>query len=254
VAVIRSTSRSVLAGLVVVAGAALAGCGSGQISQTALQSPTVDGTSAQVGSIAIRNAALEYPTKGLYPKGSTARLRMVIANDGTSSDTLTSVRSDAAAEVTITPAASASAGATPTLTAPPPSDTATATGTASGTPTGTAEPPDTTATGAGTPSGTASGSASGTAAASATPSATPSPTPTEEPAAQITLPANGFTSFTGDGPTVSLVGLTNQLYPSQPLTITLVFAKAGEVTMTVAVSAPSGQISLAPTVTADTEG
>ena len=40
----RSTSRSVLAGLVVVGGLALAGCGAGQVAQTAEQKPTVDGS------------------------------------------------------------------------------------------------------------------------------------------------------------------------------------------------------------------
>lgn len=243
---IRSTSRSVLAGLVVVAGFTLAGCGAGQVSQTAVQSPTVDGISAQVGSMSIRNVALEYPTQGLYAKGSDARLRMIIANDGIDGDTLTAVRSNVSSDVTITAAASAAAGATPTLTAAPPSNTPTATGTASGTPTGSVEPPNSSVTGTSTagPSDGASGSAS--------PSATS--TPTEEPAAQIQIPANGVVSFTGDGPTVELTGLTTQLYPAQTLQVTLVFRKAGQVTMTIAVSAPQGQISLAPTVTSGTEG
>lgn len=258
---IRSTSRSVLAGLVVVAGAALAGCGAGQISQTALQSPTVDGSSAQVGSLAIRNVALEYPTQGSYAKGSTARLRMVIANSGTSSDTLTAVRSEAADEVTITAAGSGSAGATPSLTAAP-SDSPTPTGTASGTPTGSVEPPDSSVTGTATagPSGSASASGSESASGSASESASGSAsgsaeaTPSEAAPAQVAIPPNGLVSFTDDGPNVSLVGLTNQLYPSQTLQITLVFQRAGQVTMTIAVSAPEGQISLAPTVTAGTEG
>ena len=51
----RSTSRSVLAGLVVAGGLALAGCATGQVAQTAQMSPTVDGQMAQVGSLAIRN-------------------------------------------------------------------------------------------------------------------------------------------------------------------------------------------------------
>jgi len=52
----RSTSRSVLAGLVVVGGLALAGCGAGQFAQTAQDKPTVDGQMAQIGPIAIRDA------------------------------------------------------------------------------------------------------------------------------------------------------------------------------------------------------
>jgi hypothetical protein len=258
VAVIRSTSRSVLAGLVVVAGFTLAGCGAGQVSQTAVQSPTVDGVSAQAGSMSIRNVALEYPTQGLYAKGSNARLRMIIANDGTEADTLTAVRSTVSPEVTITAAGSEAAGATPTLTAAPPSDTPTATGTASGTPTGSVEPPNSSVTGTSTagPSEGAPTSGSAPASGSASGSASPSEsaTPTEAPAAQIPIPAGGVVSFTGDGPTVELTALTTQLYPSQTLQVTLVFQKAGQVTMTIAVSVPQGQISLAPTVSSDTEG
>jgi copper(I)-binding protein len=250
VAVIRSTSRSVLAGLVVVGGLALTGCGAGQVSQTAVQSPTIDGISAQVGTMSIRNLALEYPDQGKYAKGSDARLRMVIANDGSSGDTLTAVRSNVSADVTIAAAASGAASGTPTLTAPPPSDTPTATGTASGTPTGSTEPSDSSATGTATtgPSESPAGSASSSASASA------SATPSEAPAAPIAIPPNGLVSFTGDGPTVLLTDLTQQLFPAQTLQVTLVFQKAGQVTMTIAVSAPQGQISLAPTVTADTEG
>lgn len=245
---IRWTSRSAVAGLLVGAGLALAGCGAGQVSQTAVQSPTVDGVSAQAGQIAIRNLALEYPDNGSYAKGDDARLRMVITNNGDSSDTLTAVRSTVSAEVRIA-AASSSAGATPTLTAAPPSDTPTATGTASGTPTGLNEPPNSTVTGTATtgPSqGPGAPPTSGSAPASPSGSAS---IPAGEPAAQIQIPGNGVVSFVGGGPTVLLTGLTSQLYPSQTLQVTLVFQKAGEVTQTIAVSAPQGQISLAPTVT-----
>ncbi|HEY6745597.1 MAG TPA: copper chaperone PCu(A)C [Mycobacteriales bacterium] len=264
-AVIRSTSRSVLAGLVVVAGVALAGCAAGQVSQTAVQSPTIDGISAQVGTMSIRNLALEYPDQGSYEKGSDARLRMVIVNDSSSSDTLTAVRSNVSTDVTISAGASGAA-LTPTLTAPPPSDQPT--GTASGTPTGTKEPADSSVTGTATtgpsesPSGSASGSASesasesasGSASASASGSGSAGATPSEGPPAQIRIPANGLVSFTGDGPTVLLKDLTQKLYPGQTLQVTLVFQKAGQVTATIAVSAPRGQISLAPTVTGAPDG
>jgi len=65
----RSTSRSVLAGLVVAGGLALSACASGQVAQTAQMSPTVDGQMAQVGSLAIRNVALDYPAGGVYERG-----------------------------------------------------------------------------------------------------------------------------------------------------------------------------------------
>ena len=240
---IRSTSRSVLAGLGLVAGLALSGCAAGQVSQTAVQSPTIDGISAQVGTMSIRNLALEYPTQGSYDKGGDARLRMVIANDSSSGDTLIAVRSNVSSDVTITAAASGAAPAPPTLPEPPPSGTPTAPGTASGTPTGTKEPDDSSVTGTATAGPSESGSGSASATTTASPSAS------DAPPAQIAIPANGLVSFTGDGPTVLLSGLTEKLYPSQTLQVTLVFQRSGQVTATIAVSAPQGQVSLAPTVT-----
>lgn len=254
----RSTSRSVLAGLVVVGGIVLVGCGAGQIAQTAQQRPTVDGQQAQVGQIGIRDAALEYPSSGLYERGADARLRMVVVNSGPSPDVLTSVSSTAAGDVTISqgtsagatgtasPSAAASSSGPATFSSSP-----TPSGTASGTPTGTAEPPQSSESG-GAPSASASSSAgaspSGSGSAGATPS--PTPTPTQEDA-QVQIPANSYVSFTGDGPTVLLTGLTDQLYPTQNVTVTLTFQNAGSVTMTIAVSSPEGEISPAPTVTVE---
>jgi copper(I)-binding protein len=266
VAVIRSTSRSKLAGLVVVGGLALAGCGAGQIAQTAQQRPTVDGQQAQAGPIAIRDAALEYPTSGVYERGADARLRMVVVNTGIASDALTSVTSTAAPDVTITAGTSAAAtgSASP---APSASDTGSASGSAtfspsptpsgteSGTPTGTAEPPQSSVSaGSGAPSQSASATASGSASPSGSASAGASPTPSASAAqenAQVQIPANGYVSFTGDGPSVVLSGLTQELRPGQNLSVTLTFQNAGSVTMTIAVSTPEGQISLAPTVTVE---
>jgi len=227
----RSTSRSVLAGLVVVGGFALVGCGAGQIAQTAQQSPTVDGQQAQVGQIAIRNAALEYPTSGVYERGADARLRMVVVNTGLSPDALTSVSSTVSGDVTISqgPAAEATGSASP-------STSESATSSPSETP---SETPS------GTPSASASGSATPTGSATATPSPTPSPTPEN---AQVQIPPNGYVSFTGDGPTVLLTGLTEELRPGQNLSVTLSFQNAGSVTMTIAVSTPEREISPAPTV------
>ena len=159
----RSTSRSVLAGLVVVGGLALAGCGAGQIAQTAQQKPTVDGQMAQVGPIAIRDAALEYPAGGVYERGSDARLRMVVVNTGIAPDTLVSASSPVATDVTISQGASAEAtgGGTPEPSASA-SETASPSETPTDTASGTAEP---------------SGSASGTPSAGASGSAPPRPPP-----------------------------------------------------------------------------
>jgi copper(I)-binding protein len=218
VAVIRSTSRSVLAGLMVVGGLALAGCGAGQVAQTAEQQGTIDGVNVQVGQLAVRDIALEYPNEGVYPKGSTARLRMVVVNQGTSGDALIDVRSPAASGVTITDgSATASPGAGS------PSDTSS--------PSGSAAP---SGSGAATPSGSA--------------------TPTQAANAQIPIPPNGYVSFAGGDASVQLTGLVDQLYPAQTLQVTLVFQTAGSVTTTIAVGVPEGQVSLAPTVTTAESG
>ncbi len=204
----RSTSRSVLAGLVVVGGLALAGCGAGQIAQTAQQKPTVDGQMAQVGPIAIRDAALEYPAGGVYERGSDARLRMVVVNTGIAPDTLVSASSPVATDVTISQGASAEAtgGGTPEPSASA-SETASPSETPTDTASGTAEP---------------SGSASGTPSAGASGRLPPTAAPTPENA-RIQIPPNNYVSFREDGPRVLLTGLTQQLRPGQNLRVTLTF-------------------------------
>jgi copper(I)-binding protein len=225
----RSTSRSVLAGLVVVGGLALAGCGSGQVTQTSTQKPTVDGEMAQVGRIAIRDAALEYPVGGRYERGSDARLRMVVVNDGVEPDALVSVSSPVATDVTISEAG-ATGGATPSG-----SETASPSAIPSDTASGTATPSP---SAGGTPSGSPSGSPSPTAAA----------TPEN---ARIQIPPNNYVSFRDDGPRVLLTGLTQELLPGQNLAVTLTFERAGSVTMTIAVGTPEVQLPPAPTVSVD---
>ena len=230
----RSTSRSVLAGLVVVGGLALAGCGSGQITQTATQKPTVDGQMAQVGRIAIRDAALEYPVGGRYERGSDARLRMVVINDGVEPDALVSVSSPLATDVTISEAGSAEA--TTGSATPSAAETASPSATPSGTASGTASPSQ---SAGGSPSESPSGSAPGPTAA---------PTPEN---ARIPIPPNNYVSFREDGPRVLLTGLTQRLLPGQNLVVTLTFERAGSVTMPIAVGTPEEQLPPAPTVSVD---
>ena len=233
----RSTSRSVLAGLVVAGGLALSACASGQIAQTAQMSPTVDGQMAQVGSLAIRNVALDYPAGGVYERGSDARLRMVVVNGGVAPDSLVSVSSPVATDVTIS--AGGSAEATGSATPEP-----------TGSPSESASP---TATPSDTASGTATPSASPGGSASPSPTASPTPSPTPENA-QIQIPPNSYVSFREDGPRIMLTGLTRQLRPGQNLVVTLTFQRAGSVTMTIAVGTPEAQLPPAPTVSVEPGG
>lgn len=231
-------SRSVLAALAVVGGLALAGCGAGQVAQTAQQRPSIDGQSGSVGTLALRDVTVEYPSAGVYKDGGDARLRMVVVNEGPGSDALVSVRTDAAQEVILTAAGPDTT--TPEPTAASPSATPT------GTPTGTADSTATAAPGepSGTPGATGSGS-SESPAASATPTETET---TPAPATRITIPGNGYVSFREDGPTVQLTGLTRQLRPAEVIQVTFTFQNAGEITLRITVAAPDSEIAPAPTV------
>jgi len=227
----------VLAGLVVAGGLALSACASGQVAQTAQMSPTVDGQLAQVGSLAIRNVALDYPAGGVYERGSDARLRMVVVNGGVAPDSLVSVSSPVATDVTISAGGSAEV-----------------TGSATPEPTGSAsESASPTATPSDTASGTATPSASPGGSASPSPTASPTPSPTPENA-QIQIPPNSYVSFREDGPRIMLTGLTRQLRPGQNLVVTLTFQRAGSVTMTIAVGTPEAQLPPAPTVSVEPGG
>jgi copper(I)-binding protein len=252
-----ASSRSVLAALALVGGAALVGCGAGQQAQTAEQRPTIDGQNASVGALALRDVAVDYPSAGVYKKGDDARLRLVIANDGDSSDALVEVRTDAAEEVTLgaAPAGGVTGSATPTPAEGSAEPSSTPTGTASGTPTGSVEPQTPSATaGSGQPSGSPTTEPS--SSDSPAPSPTASETPSEAPAATaIPITPNGLVTFQGEGgPTITLSGLTRQLRPAETLQVTFVFRSAGSVTLEIAVSNPDGEISLAPTVTTAEDG
>src|SRR4030088_2700089 len=73
----------------------LAGCGAGQITQTATQEPAINGANAQVGTLYIRNAALQFPPSGpAYRAGSSAALTLTIINGGPQDDELVGVTSD----------------------------------------------------------------------------------------------------------------------------------------------------------------
>lgn len=258
--------RVVLAALAAVGSLALAGCAAGQLAQTSEQRPTVDGANGSLGPLALRDVALEYPSAGVYAKGGNARLRMVVASDSGSTDTLVEVRTDSAREVRVTAAAGGGSGAvTPVPSATSAEPSSTPTGTSSGTPTGDSEPAspsatigpgepsDSPATGtssSGSPAPSASGSASGT------PAGTPTPTPaaTDAPPATIQIPANGLVRFRDDGPVIELVGLTRQLRPTESLSVTFVFRTAGEITLEITVGVPEGEISPAPVVTTAAEG
>ncbi|NMH99211.1 copper chaperone PCu(A)C [Pseudonocardia acidicola] len=71
----------------------LAGCGAGQISQTADQVPAVAGANVAVGHISVRNAQIEFPigtapSAAVYPRGGTAPVALTIVNESDQADRL----------------------------------------------------------------------------------------------------------------------------------------------------------------------
>ncbi len=91
-----SALRPGLAACGLAAAFTLSACGSGQISQMATQEPAINGTSATVGEVALRNIHLRAELTSDYVRpGSTVELLFVAANDSPdNSDKLVSVTSD----------------------------------------------------------------------------------------------------------------------------------------------------------------
>jgi periplasmic copper chaperone A len=87
-----------------VAGLALAGCGAGQIAQTATQRAAVDGASGDAGDdIALRDVLMPSSPNpgGSYPVGSNVPVRATIINSGGEADELVAVTSPMAGRVQV---------------------------------------------------------------------------------------------------------------------------------------------------------
>jgi copper(I)-binding protein len=95
----KPRTSAVTAGLVacgLAAAVALSGCGTGQISQTATQEPAVNGTSANIGDVALRNVHLRASQSTDYVQpGREVELIFVAANNSPdTNDKLVSITSD----------------------------------------------------------------------------------------------------------------------------------------------------------------
>ncbi|MDV8013481.1 hypothetical protein R4P70_19400 [Rhodococcus sp. IEGM 1241] len=101
---IRKPTRRVATAIALAAGAAIAlsACGSGQVSQTAVQQAAVNGNSADLGEIALRNVHIAYPSSEEYSiePGGSAVLAFTVVNDSAeTTDKLVSITTDYAARV-----------------------------------------------------------------------------------------------------------------------------------------------------------
>ena len=92
----RVRGLSGMAACALVAAVALSGCSSGQLSQTAMQQPAVNGTVANVGNIALRDLRLRAPQNTDYVQpGSSVELMFAAANlSADRADRLVSITSD----------------------------------------------------------------------------------------------------------------------------------------------------------------
>lgn len=88
---IRSPALIAIAAL---AALAAAGCSAGRVTQTSVQVATVDGASADLDQLSLRNIRFVYPEGGSYQAGDDAELALVVTNQGLEEDTLIGVTGD----------------------------------------------------------------------------------------------------------------------------------------------------------------
>ena len=252
---------------------ALAGCGAGQITQTSSQASGVGGASANVGQIAIREAAFAFTgdgkTAAIYQQGSEAPLSMTVVNFGGQVDKLTNVSSPAAESARITGDATIASGrvllveglpagepaGAPGAAAPGASAQATAGpgASAQATPAPGTSAQATPAPGASAQAAPAPGAeatpgpteqASSAPTAGANPGSRPAPA-TAGPEAAATAAAGAAAPSSGvvtPGTTraqVVLTGLKSDLQVGPTYPVVLTFERAGSVTLQVPVANPS---------------
>ena len=209
----RLQNRRVLGAGVLVLGAALvlAGCGAGQITQTDSQQPAVNGTHAQVKTIALRDVAVQYPPQGPgYAAGATPSLTLTIINQGTQDDTLTSVALENGATGTLGGAKDIVAGHSLVI-GPAEAAPSSAAATTSETPTSPATP-------------------TGTSTATSTPQA---------PSSSVTEPTSTTAAGEVGKGTITLPSLPQALWPGQVIKVVFTFKNAGSITVELPVAAPA---------------
>lgn len=126
----RAFSSAAIALAAVSTAAAVAGCGTGQLSQTADQASAVNGASANVGDLALRDVRIQAVQSGdaLEP-GNTVDLVFVATNQSQrDGDELTAISSDVG-KVSVTGTKTLPAGGALIVTAPVAPDLASATST-----------------------------------------------------------------------------------------------------------------------------
>jgi copper(I)-binding protein len=206
---------------------ALAGCGSGQNTQTDSALPAVNGALGQIGPIAIRDAMIAYPESGGYPAGGSAPLTLMIVNSAWGEDELVDVSSPVAADADLSgtlrlhPRRAIAVGQPGETADPrPPSSVVTTTRTPSST------------TGA-PPSSASSAPGSESSAPSSPPPSTTSTTST------TSAPPSSVAPGEIDRASIVLIGLNEALSPGKRYPVTFVFRNAGSVTIELPIASPT---------------
>ncbi|SCL20913.1 hypothetical protein GA0070616_2139 [Micromonospora nigra] len=208
---IRGRAALLLSGMA-AAGLLLSGCGAGQISETALKEPSIQGVNleAEDGEYAIRGLLVAFPGIDGYEAGDNAVLNAVIYNDSRDPVTVTITTEDARDVVIVD---------TDTATANPsvvPSPTPTESGAPSPTPT---EP--------------------GATSPTATPSPSGSPAAPAGQPARIEIPPLSFVQLNTEGEQVlGLIGLRESLRSGQNVMMTFDFGNGVVITGPAPVAVP----------------
>ncbi|MCO1655186.1 copper chaperone PCu(A)C [Pseudonocardia humida] len=244
---VRPTGAAAVAAAVIGA-ITLAGCGAGQITQTAGQVAAVGGASADVGQIAVRDVSIAFAEDGegatRYPPGGAAPLQMSIVNFGSGPDRLVSASSPVAASVQVSGETEIEAGQVLVvegeLPAPAPSAPAP-------TPTGTAAPGATTAPGA--PGAAATPTPiPGLPSRTVAPTGEPNAVGADQPTLSAQPTAGGFDpagpgqgtvedpNAVDEGTRVVLTGLREEVRAGLTYPLVLRFERAGEVRIDVPVA------------------
>jgi copper(I)-binding protein len=228
---VRLQNRRGLGASALAIGAALvlAGCGAGQITQTATQQAAVNGTHAQVKNVVLRDAAVQYPTSGPgYPAGATPALTLTLVNLDPQDDALVSVTTEDGAQATIAGSKAIVAGHSLVIG---PDDAVESTNevqpTSSGAPGSSSAAPSSTGSSSPTPTKSETNTPGNLTATST------SEVPSTGPAATPTAP-----EVVGKA-TVTLPALKQPLWPGQVIKVTFVFKNAGPVTVELPVAAPA---------------
>ncbi|MGC5308625.1 hypothetical protein [Micromonospora zamorensis] len=224
---IRGSRRAALL-LSGIAAASLltSGCGAGQIAETALKEPSVQGVNLTTsnGSFSVRGLLVEYPGTEGYKAGQDAGLGAVIYNDSKETVTVT-VTTESARELVIS---GGSASPSPSAsTSPSPSGSASPSTSGSGSASPSATPSET-----GSSSATPSAPESARASGSASPSAPGTP-------ARIELAPLSYVQFNSEATTqLRLVGLTEALRSGQNVLVTFDFGNGNTVTGQAPIAVP----------------